>query len=66
VTARAVVDPARLRPDASEVLVLRSDPSHAREILGWEAKTSLEDGLTATIDWLRGQPGLAEVDRVQL
>jgi NAD dependent epimerase/dehydratase len=66
VTARAVVDPARLRPDASEVLVLRSDPSHARDVLGWEAKTSLEDGLAATIEWLRGQPGLAEVDRVQL
>ena len=30
-------DPARLRPDASEVLVLQSDPSLARELLGWEA-----------------------------
>jgi NAD dependent epimerase/dehydratase len=66
VEAHVVEDPARLRPDASEVLVLCSDPSRAREVLGWEATTSLEDGLAATIDWLRTQPGLAEVDRVQL
>lgn len=66
VEARVVEDPARLRPDASEVLVLCSDPTRARAILGWEARTSLEDGLAATIDWLRGQPGLLDIDRVQL
>ncbi len=64
--ARAVVDPARLRPDASEVLVLESDPSLARELLGWEAHTSLEDGLRKTIEWLRTQPALEDSDRVQL
>jgi NAD dependent epimerase/dehydratase len=65
--ARAVEDPARIRPDASEVLVLCSDPSKARDVLGWEATTSLEEGLAATIEWLRHQPEpAAEVDRVQL
>jgi UDP-glucose 4-epimerase len=64
--ARVVEDPDRLRPEASEVLVLRSDPSLARELLGWEARTRLEDGIRATIDWLRSQPEPAEVDRVQL
>jgi len=54
-----------VRPDGSEVLVLQSDPSVARERLGWEARTSLEDGLAATIDWLRTQPE-GEVGRVQL
>ena len=36
-TRPPVVDEARLRPDASEVLVLQSDPSLARELLGWSA-----------------------------
>jgi UDP-glucose 4-epimerase len=66
VEAHAVEDPARLRPDASEVLVLQSDPARARERLGWEARTTLEDGLRATIDWLRGQPAPLELDRAQL
>ena len=35
---RSRTTPARLRPDASEVLVLQSDPSRARELLGWEAR----------------------------
>ena len=66
VEARAVEDPARMRPDASEVLVLQSDPTRARERLGWEAGTSLEDGLRATIDWLRSQPVPIDLDRAQL
>ena len=64
--ARVVVDPARLRPDASEVLVLQSDPSVARELLGWRAQTGLEEGLAMTLDWLRERPADSNVDRVQL
>jgi NAD dependent epimerase/dehydratase len=66
VDARAVEDPARLRPDASEVMVLQSDPTRARERLGWTATTDLETGLRATIDWLRDQPAPPDLDRVQL
>ena len=66
VDARVVEDADRLRPDASEVLVLQSDPTRARERLDWTAGTSLEDGLRATIDWLRGQPVPADLDRVRL
>ncbi len=65
IDARPVVDAARLRPDASEVLVLQSDPTRARELLGWEPRTTLEDGLRATIAWLRDHPEPGEVDRVQ-
>jgi UDP-glucose 4-epimerase len=64
--AVAVEDPARLRPDASEVLVLEADPSLAREVLGWQPRTTLEDGLRSTIEWLREHPGRTEVERVQL
>ncbi len=65
-SARPVEDPARMRPDASEVRVLRSDPARARELLAWTATTSLEDGLSRTIDWLRGNPEPTGVDHVQL
>jgi UDP-glucose 4-epimerase len=53
VRATARTDPTRLRPDASEVLVLESDPARARERLGWEARVGLEEGLKRTADWLR-------------
>ena len=52
--ATVVEDPARLRPDASEVLVLQSDPSLARELLGWQATTTPRGRASAaTIEWLR-------------
>ena len=43
----------RVRPENSEVMVLQSDPSLARSILGWSASTSLEQGIAATAEWLR-------------
>lgn len=67
VEATTVEDAGRLRPDASEVLALQSDPGRARDLLGWQATTSLEEGIQRTIDWLRAQPEPARaVDRVQV
>jgi NAD dependent epimerase/dehydratase len=65
VSAEPVVDAARLRPDASEVMVLQSDPARARKLLGWEARTSLEEGIVKLADWLREHPE-REVDRVRV
>jgi NAD dependent epimerase/dehydratase len=65
--AVVVRDETRLRPDASEVLALVSDPSLARELLGWEASTDLEAGIAATIEWTRAQPVPAtDATRAQL
>lgn len=51
--ADVVTDSERVRPDASEVQVLLSDPARAADRLGWRPTVSLADGLAATAEWLR-------------
>jgi UDP-glucose 4-epimerase len=51
--ASAREDARRLRPDASEVLVLESDPGRAAQKLGWTARVGLPEGLRQTADWIR-------------
>lgn len=46
-----VSDPKRVRPPKSEVERLMADNSKAKELLGWEPKVSLDEGLRKTIDW---------------
>jgi dTDP-glucose 4,6-dehydratase len=58
-------DPARLRPEKSEVLRLLSDNTKAKEVLGWTPTVNLEQGLTRTIAWIsdhldRYRPGVYE------
>ena len=43
----------RLRPTGSEVERLLADASLARQLLGWEPRVSLEEGLKLTITWMR-------------
>ena len=62
VDARAVVDPRRLRPDPSEVMVLLSDPAKAKEKLGWTPTHTIEQGLTKTAEWLKKNLDLYKVD----
>jgi dTDP-glucose 4,6-dehydratase len=52
----------RVRPAASEVDRLCSNPSKARAALSWQPEHSLKDGLAATIEWIRAQgaPDLIE------
>lgn len=58
---KIVVDPERLRPEPSEVLRLLSDNALARERLGWQPKTSLDQGLEQTIAWIQDHPELYRV-----
>ena len=44
---------AGVRPDNSEVDRLCADSRKGQSILGWTPKYSLEDGLAATIEWIR-------------
>ncbi|WP_425956289.1 SDR family NAD(P)-dependent oxidoreductase [Xylanimonas sp. McL0601] len=53
--ATVTTDEDRFRPAGSEVEILLSDPTQAAEVLGWTPQTSLEDGLRATAEWLRGR-----------
>ena len=50
--AEIVQDPARMRPEGSEVMRLLADNSRVRELTGWEPAVSLEDGLARTTDWI--------------
>jgi dTDP-glucose 4,6-dehydratase len=45
-------DPARVRPPNSEVQRLLASPALARELLGWEPRVDLRDGLARTIEWI--------------
>lgn len=46
------VEPARLRPEKSEVQRLLSDNQLARERLGWAPRVPLREGLLKTIAWI--------------
>ncbi|MEQ9811586.1 MAG: GDP-mannose 4,6-dehydratase [Azospirillaceae bacterium] len=47
-----VEEAARIRPSASEVMRLTADNRLARELLGWQPRISLQQGLARTIDWV--------------
>jgi NAD dependent epimerase/dehydratase len=61
-----VCDEERLRPERSEVMRLHADATRARQLLGWEPRVSLDEGLQRTIAWMREnlrlyRPGVYEV-----
>jgi len=48
----------RLRPEASEVQRLVSDPSLALRMLGWSPTVTLDEGLRLTVEWMRTDPSV--------
>ena len=51
--ATVVADDERMRPPASEVLELIGNATAARAVCGWMPEISLDDGLRATIEYVR-------------
>jgi NAD dependent epimerase/dehydratase len=47
-----VEDQRRIRPETSEVYRLIADNGPARELLGWEPRVGLAEGIRRTADWL--------------
>jgi NAD dependent epimerase/dehydratase len=43
----------RVRPEHSEVFKLIGSAAPASRLAGWEARTSLDEGLARTLDWVR-------------
>jgi NAD dependent epimerase/dehydratase len=54
--ARIVEEAERVRPESSEVYELLADSRRLRELTGWRAEVSLEEGLERTIAWARRHP----------
>lgn len=53
VTAVVNVQPARVRPELSEVERLCADVRRARDVMGWRPQVDLDTGLARTIEWFR-------------
>ena len=54
---KLVADDQRLRPDNSEVARLCANADKARDLLGWQTRVSLEEGLKKTIEWMGSNLG---------
>ncbi len=55
-TAVVKTDQERIRPAGSEVDILLSDPSKARDLIGWTPQVALSDGLDQVAQWLAANP----------
>ncbi len=62
-TPKVVIDSQRVRPDKSEVMKLWASNKKAREMIGWEPRLSLDEGLRATIEWISAHIDLYRPDQ---
>jgi NAD dependent epimerase/dehydratase len=62
-TPRVVTDPQRIRPGKSEVMKLWASNKKAKEMIGWEPRIPLDDGLRHTIEWISSRIDLYRPDQ---
>jgi NAD dependent epimerase/dehydratase len=63
---KLIVEPARLRPEKSEVQRLLSDNQYARQRLDWEPRVELREGLLKTIEWISDNLALYQTGIYQI
>ena len=59
---KVIADSQRLRPGKSEVMKLWASNQKAKELIGWEPRVSLEEGLRLTIEWIKSHLDLYKPD----
>ena len=59
-------DTKRIRPTKSEVYRLQADYQMAKELLNWESKISLDEGIKRTIDWISNNLHLYDAERYEV
>ena len=58
--------PQRIRPEKSEVMELVCSAEKAAATIGWQAEVSLQQGLAATVDWIRTHRDRYSTDRYSI
>jgi dTDP-glucose 4,6-dehydratase len=62
-TPKIVGEAQRLRPDKSEVVRLQASNQKARDLIDWQPRVSLKEGLQRTIDWIANHLELYQPDQ---
>lgn len=60
---KVATDSQRIRPGKSEVMKLWASNQKARELIGWEPRVSLDEGLRLTIEWIADHLDLYRSDQ---
>ncbi len=62
-TPRLIADTQRIRPEKSEVMKLWASNRKAKEMIGWEPRIPLNEGLRLTIEWISAHLDLYRPDQ---
>jgi dTDP-glucose 4,6-dehydratase len=62
-TPKVIMDAQRIRPHKSEVMKLWASNQKAKELIGWEPRVPLDEGLRLTIQWIAAHLDLYRPDQ---